>query len=104
MKTEMVSYCFIFMCVKNYGGLIFYMKEVITWTNFIIMALKAWSGVLEKKYIILQVDLAKKEIRKEYYKTPEGRIKKATTIGTILGGPLVGIVAGSITARKIEKK
>ena len=46
----------------------------------------------------------KKEIRKEYYKTPEGRIKKATTIGTILGGPLVGIVAGSITARKIEKE
>ena len=46
----------------------------------------------------------KKEIRKEYYKTPEGRIKKATTIGRILGGPLVGIVAGSITARKIEKE
>ena len=46
----------------------------------------------------------KKEIRKAYYKTPEGRIKKATTIGTILGGPLVGIVAGSITARKIEKE
>ena len=46
----------------------------------------------------------KKEIRKEYYKTPEGRIKKATTIGTILGGPLAGIIAGSITARKIEKE
>ena len=46
----------------------------------------------------------KKEIRKEYYKTPEGRIKKATTMGTILGGPLAGIVAGSITARKIEKE
>ena len=46
----------------------------------------------------------KKEIRKEYYRTPEGRVKKATTIGTILGGPLAGIVAGSITARKIEKE
>lgn len=46
----------------------------------------------------------KKEIRKEYYKTPEGRIKKATTMGTILGGPLGGVVAGSITARKIEKE
>lgn len=46
----------------------------------------------------------KKEIRKEYYRTPEGRIKKATTIGTALGGPLVGVVAGSITARKIEKE
>ena len=46
----------------------------------------------------------KKEIRQEYYRTPEGRVKKATTIGTALGGPLVGIVAGSITARKIEKE
>ena len=45
-----------------------------------------------------------KEIRKEYYKTPEGRIKKATTIGTMLGGPLVGVIAGSITARKVRKK
>ena len=46
----------------------------------------------------------KKEIRKAYYKTPEARIKKATRIGTLLGGPLVGILAGSITARKIEKE
>ena len=45
----------------------------------------------------------KKEIRKEYYKTPEGRIKKATTMGTILAGPLGAIIAGSITKRKIEK-
>lgn len=46
----------------------------------------------------------KREIRKEYYKTPEGRIKKATTIGTMLGGPLVGVIAGSMTARKVRKK
>ena len=46
----------------------------------------------------------KKEIRKEYYKTPEGRIKRATTIGTMLGGPLVGIAAGAIVSKKIEKK
>ena len=46
----------------------------------------------------------KKEIRKEYYKTPEGQIKKATTIGTMLGGPLVGIAAGAIVSKKIEKK
>ena len=46
----------------------------------------------------------KKEIRKKYYKTPEGRIKKATTIGTMLGGPIGGIMAGSITARKIKKE
>ena len=46
----------------------------------------------------------KKEIRKDYYKSPEGRIKRATRIGTLLGGPLVGIAAGSITAMKIEKE
>lgn len=46
----------------------------------------------------------KREIRKEYYKTPEGRIRKASTIGTMLGGPLVGVIAGSITARKVRKK
>ena len=46
----------------------------------------------------------KKEIRKEYYKTPEGQIKKAATIGTIFGGPIGSIIAGSITAKKIEKK
>ena len=46
----------------------------------------------------------KKEIRKEYYKTPEGRIKKATMIGTMLGVPFGGFIARSITASKIEKE
>ena len=41
MKTEMVSYCFVFVCVKNYGGLVFYRKEAIGWMNFIIMVSKA---------------------------------------------------------------
>lgn len=45
----------------------------------------------------------RKETRKKYYKTPEGKITRATQIGTILGGPLVGVVAGSITAKKVNK-
>lgn len=42
----------------------------------------------------------RRETRKKYYETPEGKIKKATTIGTILGGPLGGVIAGGITAKK----
>ena len=44
----------------------------------------------------------KKEIRKEYYKTPEGQLKKAAAIGTILGGPLGGLIAGSIANRRLS--
>ena len=65
---------------------------------------KGMKGGVRKEVYDSSSRSRKKEIRKEYYKTPEGRIKKATTIGTILGGPLVGIIAGSITARKIEKE
>lgn len=44
----------------------------------------------------------RKEIRKNYYKTPEGKVAKATTIGTILGGPIGGLIAGSIANKKIN--
>ena len=44
----------------------------------------------------------KKEIRKEYYKTPEGRLKKAATLGTMFGGPLGGIIAGSIANKRMS--
>ena len=44
----------------------------------------------------------RKETRKAYYKTPEGRIERATRIGTVLGGPLGGIAAGMITAKKLN--
>jgi hypothetical protein len=43
----------------------------------------------------------RKNIRKEYYKTPEGKSVKATKIGTILGGPLTGIIAG-LTSLKVN--
>ena len=44
----------------------------------------------------------RKEQRKKYYDTPEGKIKKATTIGTVLGGPIGGIIAGSVAAKKMN--
>ena len=43
----------------------------------------------------------RKKIRKEYYNTPEGKIKRATTIGTVLAGPLGGVIAGSIASKKV---
>ena len=33
MKTEMVSYCFNYVCEKKYGGFMFYRKEVIFMNN-----------------------------------------------------------------------
>lgn len=45
----------------------------------------------------------RKEIRKKYYNTPEGKIKKATTIGTVLAGPLGGVIAGSIASKKSDQ-
>lgn len=44
----------------------------------------------------------RKQTRKKYYSTPEGKITRATTIGTLIGGPLVGAIAGSITAKKLS--
>lgn len=42
----------------------------------------------------------RKEVRKKYYDSPEGKITRATTIGTILAGPLGGVIAGSIANKK----
>lgn len=44
----------------------------------------------------------RRETRKKYYDTPEGKVVKATNIGTILAGPLGGIVAGLITNKKVN--
>lgn len=43
----------------------------------------------------------RKEARKKYYNTPDGKIERATTIGTFLAGPLGGVIAGSITDKKV---
>ena len=57
-------------------------------------------GVRKSEYKTMNRN-QRKETRKQYYKTPEGKIKKATTIGTILAGPIGGLVAGSIATKKV---
>lgn len=42
----------------------------------------------------------KRAQRKKYLKTPEGKIEKATVIGTVLGGPIGGLIGGSIAAKR----
>lgn len=45
----------------------------------------------------------RKKTRQDYYKTDEGKIHKVTRntlVGTILGGPVVGVAAGLITAKR----
>lgn len=44
----------------------------------------------------------RRETRKKYYETPEGKVVKATKIGTLLGGPLGGVIAGSIASKKVN--
>lgn len=44
----------------------------------------------------------KKAKHKKHYDTSETKIKKIATIGTILGGPLGGIIAGSMASKKIK--
>lgn len=43
----------------------------------------------------------RKDVRKKYYDTPEGKVERSTRIGTILGGPVVGIIAGSIAHKRL---
>ena len=45
----------------------------------------------------------RKSVRKQYYDTPEGKIKRSTTIGTILAWPIGGVIAGSIANKKYNK-
>ena len=59
-------------------------------------------GVRKEEYRSMNRKQRKKQ-RDVYRKTPEGRIKRATTIGTVLGGPIVGAVAGLIASKRINK-
>lgn len=43
----------------------------------------------------------RKATRKKYRNTPTGKIERATTIGTFLGGPIGGIITGSIMSKKV---
>ena len=45
----------------------------------------------------------RKKTREKYYQTEEGKlykVKRNTIIGTVLGGPLVGVATGLITAKR----
>lgn len=44
----------------------------------------------------------RKEVRKKYYNTPEGKIERASRIGTFFAGPLGGIIAGSIATKRVS--
>ena len=59
-------------------------------------------GVRKDKYKAMNRQ-QRKAARKKYYETDEGKIHKITrntVIGTILGGPVVGAVAGLITTKR----
>lgn len=59
-------------------------------------------GVRKDKYKAMNRQQRRKT-REKYYNTPEGKkykITRNTVIGTVLGGPLVGIAAGTITAKR----
>lgn len=58
-------------------------------------------GVRKSEYKSMNKQQRKRQ-REKYLNTPEGKIKKATTIGTLLGGPVAGVIAGSITAKKVN--
>lgn len=45
----------------------------------------------------------RKATRKKYWRSDEGRVQKATLLGTALGGPLVGVIAGMIKHAGINK-
>ncbi len=59
-------------------------------------------GVRKEQYKAMNRQ-QRKATRQKYYDTAEGKeykIKRNTAIATMLGGPLAGIIAGSITAKR----
>lgn len=59
-------------------------------------------GVRKDKYKAMNRQQRKKT-REKYYATPEGKkykITRNTVIGTLLGGPIVGVAAGMVTAKR----
>ena len=45
----------------------------------------------------------RKAQRQKYKQSPEGRIKRATNIGTFLGGPLGGVIANHLATKRINQ-
>lgn len=66
-------------------------------------------GVRKERYKAMNRH-ERKKTREKYYRTEEGKehkVKRSTIIGTVLGGPVVGIAAGLITAKRngmLEKR
>lgn len=59
-------------------------------------------GVRKERYKAMNRH-ERKKTREKYYKTEEGKtykVKRNTIIGTVLGGPVVGIASGLITAKR----
>lgn len=44
----------------------------------------------------------RKDVRQKYYNTPEGKIKRATSIGTVIAGPIGGVIAGTIANKRLN--
>ena len=66
-------------------------------------------GVRKERYKAMNRH-ERKKTREEYYRTEEGKqykVRRNTIIGTVLGGPVVGIASGLITAKRnglLEKR
>jgi hypothetical protein len=56
-------------------------------------------GVLKSEYKSM-TRKQKKEAKRRYYNTPEGRIERITKNATYLGGPIAGIIANRIATKK----
>ena len=59
-------------------------------------------GVRKDKYKAMNRQ-QRRAAKEKYLKTPEGKqyqVKRNTIVGTIIGGPAVGIAAGVITAKR----
>ena len=59
-------------------------------------------GVCKSEYKSMNKQ-QRQETRNKYYNTPEGKIKRATSIGTMLAGQVGGVIAGSIMVKKVDK-
>lgn len=59
-------------------------------------------GVRKEEYKAMDKQ-SRKKTREKYFDTPEGKkykITRNTIVGTVLGGPLVGVAAGLVTAQR----
>lgn len=58
-------------------------------------------GIRKDKYQSLDRK-GRKAVRKKYWKSPEGKVTKATISGTVLLGPIGGVIAGLAVNQKLR--